>query len=118
MMGAVTERAPTRSPGPTRRCGATGPPPAAGRCHDVARPVVLASEWHGGARVSRVRRPDGSVFTVTVPGLAVYDHTEHLAPAHPWISDDTGQPQLTTVGALRLVAALDPSSGGRELLVG
>jgi len=76
------------------------------RSHGPRRPRILSREWRGGERISHVLRADGSVFTVTVPALGVYDHTEHLAPQHPWISADRGRPELSDVGALRLAAAV------------
>lgn len=107
MMGTVIERALVSPAGPTRRPALPDPPPG-DRHADGPRPLILDSRWHAGARVTRVLRPDGTIFTVTVPSLGVYEHTEHLAPRHPWITDERGAPELSTVGALRLAAAVHP----------
>jgi hypothetical protein len=69
------------------------------------RPVVLSSAWHQGDRVSKVLRPDGSVFTVTVPRLAMDDRTAHLVAGRRWISDDGGGPRLSGSGLVRLATA-------------
>ncbi len=77
------------------------------------RPVVLSTGWHQGVRVSRVRRPDGSVFTVSVPRLGMDDHTEHPAARRRWISADSGRPRLSTDGFVRLALAAGlPAFGG------
>ncbi len=70
------------------------------------RPVVITGEWIRGFRVSKVVRPDGSSFTVSVPSLGVDDGTEHLAPRHRWIRMDGGQRDPSCTSVLRLVAAL------------
>jgi hypothetical protein len=121
MMGIVNERALVgsagRPHGPVSRDPTPGPATTRRR-HGGPGPLVLSSEWHGGTRVSKVLRTDGSMFTVTVPSLGVYDHTEHLAPRQPWITDDSGRPELSTVAALRLAAAVAGPSGDRVLAVG
>jgi hypothetical protein len=76
------------------------------------RPVVLSSEWHRGERTSRVLRPDGSTFTVTVPRLGMDERIECLVPQHPWISDDTGRPDLSTTGFVRLASVAGVAWGG------
>jgi hypothetical protein len=71
----------------------------------ASRPVILTGGGRRGARISRVKRPDGSAFTVTVPRHGVDEGTANSTPGRPWISDDTGRPELSASGFLRLAAA-------------
>jgi hypothetical protein len=70
------------------------------------RPTVHCTGWLRGFRISRVLRPDGSSFTVTVPALGVAEGTEHLAPHHRWITEDGGRRPPSHAALLRLAAAL------------
>ncbi len=79
---------------------------SAGRRRSEPRPTILSGEWLRGFRISRVHRPDGSSFTVTVPSLGVADGTEHLAPRHRWIGEDSGRREPSSASVLRLAAAL------------
>jgi hypothetical protein len=55
----------------------------------VERPaVILSISDAGGRRVSKVRRGDGSTFTVTLPAGGIDAHPGHRAG--PWIREDTG----------------------------
>ena len=83
-----------------------------GRAVPEPRPTILSSEWLRGFRISQVLRPDGSSFTVTVPSLGVADGTEHLAPRHRWITDDSGRREPPYCGLVRLAAALSGSGSG------
>jgi hypothetical protein len=69
-------------------------PPAGGL---VERPaVILSISDAGGRRVSKVRRGDGSTFTVTVPagGIDAYPGGPHRAG--PWIREDAGDGRVPT----------------------
>jgi hypothetical protein len=63
-------------------------PPAGGL---VERPaVILSISDAGGRRVSKVRRGDGSTFTVTVPAGGIDAHLGGSHRAGPWIREDAG----------------------------
>jgi len=63
-------------------------PPAGGL---VERPAVILSIGDaGGRRVSKVRRGDGSTFTVTVPAGGIDAHQGGSHRAGPWIREDAG----------------------------
>jgi hypothetical protein len=81
-----------------------------------ARPVVLTCGWRYGERISRVLRPDGTAFTVTVPRLGLSEHNQLTAAVRPWISEDTGRSELSDRGALSLAAAAGLSQLGRRLI--
>lgn len=85
-----------------------------GRHRPEARPTVLSSQWLRGFRISRVRRPDGSSFTVTVPSWGMADGAEHLAPRHRWIRDDGGRREPSSASVLRLAAAISGAGGYDE----
>jgi hypothetical protein len=78
---------------PDTRFASTAPGPG---------PVVLGSHRCGGSRISRVLRPDGSMFTVTVPGG---DGSVRCSRSRPWISDDSGRSELTGDGLAALASA-------------
>ncbi len=77
----------------------------AGNDDPAARPTILTAGWLRGFRVSTVRRPDGSWFTVSVPSQGVAEGTEHLAPGHRWITGD-GAPRPSDASLLALAAAV------------
>jgi hypothetical protein len=90
-------------------------PPAGGL---VESPAVISSiDEVGGLRVSRVRRGDGSTFTVTVPagGIDARQRGPHLGT--PWIREDGGarrvpESRLDGLAArVGLHLAPDPSPG-------
>src|SRR5580692_2405539 len=57
----------------------------------VERPAVILSVGDaGGRRVSKVRRGDGSTFTVTVPAGGIDAHQGGSHRAGPWIREDAG----------------------------
>jgi len=57
----------------------------------VERPAVILSIGDaGGRRVSKVRRGDGSTFTVTVPAGGIDAHQGGSHRAGPWIREDAG----------------------------
>lgn len=88
-----------------------------GRTRPEQRPTILSSGWLRGFRVSRVRRPDGSSFTVTVPSMGVADGTEHLAPRHRWICDEGGRREPSSASLLRLATAI-AGMGGPDHQIG
>jgi hypothetical protein len=74
--------------------------------------VILTSRGRRGERISRVLRPDGSIFTVTVPRLGMDERIGHRGPEDPWISHGAGRPEPTRAGLLRLAAAVGLPPGG------
>ncbi len=56
----------------------------------VGDPVVLSVTEAGDRRVSRVRRDDGTTFTVTVPAGGVERSHHPDPPTGPWIREDGG----------------------------
>jgi hypothetical protein len=63
-------------------------PPAGGLVESPA--VILSISDAGGRRVSKVRRGDGSTFTVTVPAGGVDAGQGRSRPAAPWIREEGG----------------------------
>jgi hypothetical protein len=94
-------------------------PPAGGL---VERPaVILSISDAGGQRVSKVRRGDGSTFTVTVPAGGIDAHQGGSHRAGPWIREDTGGGRVPNAPldvlasriGLRLVAGPSPDRSER-----
>jgi hypothetical protein len=67
--------------------------PSAGGLVESAA-VILSISDAGGRRVSKVRRGDGSTFTVTVPPGGVDTHQGGSQRAAPWIREDRGGRRL------------------------
>jgi hypothetical protein len=89
----------------------------AGRDDAAARPTILTAGWLRGFRVSTVRRPDGSWFTVSVPSKGVAEGTEHLAPGRRWITGD-GPPRPSDASLLALAAVVSGAGAGAESVAG
>ena len=54
-------------------------------------PVIVSIDDRGHRRVSKVRRGDGSTFTVTVPAGGVDREPVPHERTAPWIREDTGR---------------------------
>jgi hypothetical protein len=65
-----------------------------------------------GARVSTIRRPDGSTLTVTVPTTALDDKGWSSQQSPSWITEDSAarQPSASALRLLASVAAAGPPS--------
>ena len=86
-MGAVNERT-------VRRPNAPAPVDLAG-----PRPLVLGTHRCGDKRISRVLRPDGSMFTVTVPSRGMEDR--------PGGDDTTGRSRRRWISGGRSEPSVD-----------
>jgi len=94
-------------------------PRAGGPAEDPA--VILSIGDADGRRVSKVRRGDGSTFTVTIPPGGIDAHQGGSRPAAPWIGEDEGGRRMPTAPLDGLAArvglhltpgpAPDPSEG-------
>ncbi len=76
--------------------------------------VIETRQTTGGARVSTIRRSDGSTFTVTVPVAAMDDEaTEGGAWAASWISGDRAGHPPPASSLLRLATLVSLGSARR-----
>jgi hypothetical protein len=70
----------------------------------MGRPTILSITCAGGERISKIRRADGSTFTVIVPGGGIDRPWATSRPGMRWVRED-GAPRHVPAAALARLAA-------------
>ena len=83
----------------------------------LCRPIVLSVTCVGGERISKIRRADGSTFTVIVPRGGIDRPWAGSRPMTRWVHED-GPPRRIAASALARLAVRvgGPAQPALELL--
>jgi hypothetical protein len=76
----------------------------AGSRDSIGRPTILSITCAGGERISKIRRADGSTFTVIVPRGGIDRPWDTSGPGTRWVHED-GTPRHVPAWALARLAA-------------
>lgn len=102
-----------------RVCAARRSTPHAGPGSDRAPQSVVETHYDaGGARVSTIRRPDGSTLTVTVPARAMEEDAAADEKTGSWIEERGAGRQPPAAALWRLASLVHAGRTPRPFAVG
>jgi hypothetical protein len=83
----------------------------AGPGQSIGRPTILSITCAEGERISKIRRADGSTFTVIVPRGGIDRPWATSRPGRQWVHDDGAPPRVPASALARLAARVGLADG-------
>jgi hypothetical protein len=83
----------------------------AGPGQSIGRPTILSITCAEGERISKIRRADGSTFTVIVPRGGIDRPWATARPGTRWVHEDGAPPRVPDSALARLAARVGLADG-------